>query len=522
MSEIQHCDGVAGPKLAPVMAGFASRETGLNLILKCLLFGSLVAGTAAAASPQVPPVLPPEALALLQARNIKAESLGAAVIHLKTGRVVWSHQADLPMQPASTMKTLTSIVALETLGPDFRARAQWLSAAPLVDGVLQGDLVLRGLGHPEFTWDDVARTMQTLRDKGIKRIAGDIVVDRTYFLPARMDLGVPPFDETPEFRYNVIPDALTINTNLVQYNITSTDSRIDIEARPPLPGVTLISNMTFSERDRTCDKWEDDWKLPTVVAAGAELRVYLQGRFPRNCSAMPLLNLIDRAELNARVLPAMWRAAGGELAGRVVEQAQAAVRASVAAEKVFAEHRARPLAEVIRTVNKISDNPVTRIVYLNLGVGEGADKVSATREVAEARVRAWLKSRDIDDKGLVLDNGSGLSRSERITPLQLARVIESGSRSKWAPEFLASLPIVGVDGSMRARLKGSKAAETARIKTGSLRNVVAVAGTVTDQAGEKYAVGIMINDDRAIQSGGRQVLDQMLELLASRTQAAAN
>jgi D-alanyl-D-alanine carboxypeptidase/D-alanyl-D-alanine-endopeptidase (penicillin-binding protein 4) len=467
---------------------------------------------------QTNPALPAPIAQVLQGRNIAPDALGAVLIRLRDGHVLWAHRAEVPLQPASTMKTVTSIVALEKLGPDFRAKVEWVSDAPVESGVLKGDVTLRGLGHPEFTFDDLRRTIEQLRrpstafPQGIQRIAGNINIDRHHFRPARMDIGVPAFDETPEFRYNVIPDALALNTNLVSYRFQSDRNSISITTEPRLSGVTLVSNMQFS--DKPCARWEDEWKLPTVVTRGDETRIFFEGQFPRDCVVFQALNLLDRATLTARVVADLWRAFGGALDG-VVQEAPAAVFAPDAKPRVLAEHRARPLAEVVRTVNKISDNPVTRSVFLSLGATADADPAKSTRDNADAAVRAWLRSKNIDATGLVLDNGSGLSRSERISALTLARVLEAAAKSRWAPEFTASLPIVGTDGSMRNRLKNSAVAEFARFKTGSLRNVVSVAGYVSDTRGERYVLTAMINDDRAIQSGGREVLDRLIEAVAT-------
>jgi D-alanyl-D-alanine carboxypeptidase/D-alanyl-D-alanine-endopeptidase (penicillin-binding protein 4) len=471
--------------------------------------------------------LPARVTEMLRVSNMPDTALGVAVIRLSDGKLVWSQFADQSMQPASTIKVLTAIVGLDKLGPAYRSRTALLATAPVVEGVLQGDLTLRGEGNTDVTWEDFQRMLLSLRHKGIREIAGNLVVDRTFFSPTRFDLGLPPFDESPEFRYNVIPDALLINMNLAQFDIDSTAGHFQIRLTPPLDGVKVIANMSLVER--ACEKWEDGWKIPTVVNAGPDdLRVYLEGEYPKNCTTTTNLNVVDRAEYTARLFRKLWRDLGGTFKGAVVELQSPILEASKAGSatslvRVLAEHRARPLAEVSRNVNKVSDNTITRMIYLTLGtdmvsratpdaVGTTARLPTLTR--AENEVKDWLKQRGIDTAGIVLDNGSGLSRSERISPRQLASVLQAAHRSKWAPEFLSSLPIVAVDGSMRSRLKDSPAAETARIKTGGLRNVVSVAGYVTNAAGEVHAVVGMVNDDRAALAGGRAILDALLDEVA--------
>lgn len=482
--------------------------------LLCLVWGAGLLGTTPSLA-QDDAGLAKVVTEALRTRELPETSFGASVVRVSDGKVVWQQRPDVPMQPASTMKVVTSIVALDVLGPAFRARAELVSTAPVIDGVLQGDLVLRGFGNPDLEWEDFRRMLLALREasggKAIRRIAGNFVVDRQFFSPSRLDVGVPPFDETPEFRYNVIPDATLVNTNLLRFDIETDDSGFRIRTTPSLDSVKLISNMSLA--DRACDKWEEGWRIPsTVKSASGEIRVYLEGTFPRNCAASPSINVIDRSDYVARLFLALWRSLGGEFSGAVVEASTPIPSQGL---RVLAEHRSRPLAEFTRNINKSSDNTITRTAYLLLGAGERADPALSSLSKAEATVRAWMRTRSIDDTGMVLDNGSGLSRSERLSARQLAEVLRAAARSKWAPEFVSSLPIAATDGSMRARLRDTPAAETARIKTGSLRNVVSVAGYVTDRRGETYAVAAIINDERAIRAGGRQVLDTLLERIAA-------
>ena len=167
--------------------------------------------------------LPTNVLNLLASAHIPADAVGAVVIRVADGTTVLSHRPQASLQPASTLKILTSIVGLERLGPTYRGRTELRTNGEIVNGTLRGDLLLRGVGNPDFDWEAFQRMLQTLRHKGIMEISGDLIIDRQWFLPSRPDLGVPPFDETPEFRYNVVPDALLLNTNLLQLDFESGD-----------------------------------------------------------------------------------------------------------------------------------------------------------------------------------------------------------------------------------------------------------------------------------------------------------
>lgn len=431
---------------------------------------------------------------MLNTANIPVNAMGALVVRVSDGATLLSHQSGIPLQPASTMKLLTAIVSLERLGPTYRGRTELRTDAALADGVLAGDLVLRGLGDPDLDWEAFQAMLQMLRNKGIRDIQGDLVVDRHAFNPPRMDIGVPPFDEAPEFQYNVIPDALLLNTNLLKFDFESSDNIIAIRMTPALDGITIDSKMTII--DRACDQWEDGWKIPTTNNHGdGSIGIQMSGEFPRSCSISTRLNVLDRADFTDRMFRTLWRNLGGTIRGITRDAAMPADA------RLLAEHKSRTLAEVVRDINKRSDNPITRLVYLTLGrLGtQGTDAPIAalanenTAMRSEKEVRAWLQARGIDDAGLILENGSGLSRRERIRPQQLAAVLRAAARSDWAPEFLASLPIVGVDGAMKTRLRDSPGAQHARIKTGTLNNTSAVAGYVTNAAKDPCIVVAMIN-----------------------------
>ena len=459
--------------------------------------------------------LPESVLSMLAAANIPTDAVGAMVLRAADGTTVLSHRAEMSMQPASTLKVLTSIVALERLGPTYRGRTELRTNGELIDGVLRGDLVLRGLGDPDLEWEAFQRMLQTLRHKGITEIKGDLALDRRWFQPSRPDVGVPPFDESPEFRYNVIPDALLLNTNLLQLDFQSGDqlktTGMRVGMSPSLDRVSVVSNMTFV--DRACEKWEDGWKLPVVTRSGnGSIRIELQGEFPKNCSASASISILDRTDFADRLFRTLWRNLGGTFSGQTRESVASDV--ATGGMRLLAQHQSRTLAEFTRDINKRSDNPITRLTFLSLGALSKLDAGSETSVRAEREIRAWLKEHAIDDTGLVLDNGSGLSRSERIRPSQLAATLLRAQRSKWAPEFMASLPIVAVDGGMRNRLRNTTAAEHARVKTGSLRDVAAVAGYVPDAKNRLCIAVVMINHPLATGDVARPILDALIAWVA--------
>jgi D-alanyl-D-alanine carboxypeptidase/D-alanyl-D-alanine-endopeptidase (penicillin-binding protein 4) len=435
-----------------------------------------------------------------------------------------------------------------------------LSSAPIVNGVLQGDLILRGGADADFNEDVLGHMLRALRNQGIKSIKGDIVLDRQLFQPARPDLGQPPFDEYPWAYYNVVPDALLVNTNLLKVEMRSVGGKLSLAMMPEMDNVSVRSEMTMS--DAACPAWENGWRSPDFTRNGDKLEVVLHGSFPRDCAKSISVNVLDPHDYLARLVRTTWQKLGGTLKGEIREAAAPtapspapgsdpapapAVNADIDATtattapttplapgatpattpvlRLLAEHVSRSLPEVLRDTNKNSDNTLARTIFLSLGSLEAdptlgsrplpPDGLQATTAArAEAAIRLWLQQHAIDANGLVIDNGSGLSRTARATPAQVAGVLQAGLRSLWMPEFLASLPIAATDGTMRRRLKDSPAAMRARIKTGTLKGVIAIAGYVQDANNQPVIVVAMLNDEHVANGAGRAVLDALIDWVA--------
>jgi len=505
--------------------------------------------------------LPEPVAQLMQSSRIPQEAAG--VIVMRGDTVLVSHNPSQSMSPASTMKLFTTLAALEQLGPVFRGRTEFRSDAEVVNGVLQGDLILRGGADADLNEDALAHMLQALRNQGIRKIKGDIVVDRLLFTPSRPEVGQAPFDEYPWAYYNVIPNAALVNTNLLKVEMRSTGDKVDLLMLPEMDKVSIRSDMKLTST--ACASWENGWRTPSYTRKGDRIEVVLHGTFPKDCTKSTSINVLDSQDYLARLLLAEWRKLGGSLGGDVREAelpapgpspvaqhaegtigagapahsaasndvpATAAATTTAAAApaaakpiRLLAEHVSRSLPEILRDTNKQSDNTLARTIFLSLGSLE-ADPLLGSKPLpadpngvstpmrAETAIRAWLQQHNIDGNGLVLDNGSGLSRSERATPAQLAGVLQAGLRSLWMPEFLSSLPIAATDGTMRRRLKESPAAQRARLKTGSLSGVIAIAGYVPDANNQPCIVVAILNDEHVANGAGRAVLDSLVDWVA--------
>lgn len=497
------------PRQQPQAAG-CRFSVSIRAPMKPSLYPLLLAGALLAGCASRPPVtpLPAPVSAELARQGLPDTALAYVAFPVDAPAQALRWQAERPVNPASTMKILTGAVALDRLGPNWRGRAELLAAGRLENGVLDGPLVLRGGAHAAFDWGALNTLLREAREAGVQTVRGGLVIDRTRFQPAREDLGLPPFDEAPAFPYNVIPDALLLNGNLLTLVLHSDGQQVRASWSPAWPGLRVDASGLRVDPGLSCPQWDDGWEPPSVQADAAGVQLRLAGRFPAHCQQRQPLQLVDRSVVAAQALRQLWSELGGQLEGEVREAA------SPADARLIASHQAPPLAEWLRGAMKRSDNALTRLLYLQLGSAHPqAARFASTRAAAEDQVRAWLRENGIDDRDLVLDNGSGLSRHERLRPAQLAAVLQVALRKPYAPELVAGLPLAGRDGTLSRRLRGTAAEGQARLKTGTLRDAVGLAGTLQDASGRLWIVAAHVNHDEAALKG-RPVLDALIEHLA--------
>lgn len=492
----------------------------------------MAAQTVAPTVPAAERSLPESVRKALSDAGLAATDLAVFVLPLDAkSPPLLQHQADRAMQPASAMKVVTSAVALERLGSSRRAYTELRSAAVPNEGVLRGDVWVRGGADPELGLPQLWALWLELRESGVRRIDGDVLLDRSLFSPSRADLGQPPFDEAPEFPYNVIPDALQWSGNLHPLELRSDGTVVSARLVPALPGVQLDNRLQVLPKGRAaCKDWsESGWKVPQAHRdPQGQVTVVLQGQFPADCTVRPSLQLMERDWLAAAQLRWLLAELGIAWEGQLREGESAEV-ARVETYPLLARREARPWGEWLRQINKVSDNVATRLLYLSVGVEERdrlrrqgvAVPERSTAAWADASVRRWFSEKGIRQEGLVLDNGSGLSRSERISPRQLALVLQAAGRHASAPDLMMGLPLAGVDGSLRLRMVDAPAQGRARLKPGTLRNAVALAGYVDDASGRRWVMAAMVNHDEAPKRG-RPVLDAVANWVASGAAAAAS
>lgn len=459
-----------------------------------LLAAALAAGLSLATPPRAEGLPAPVGDALARA-GVPLAAVGAVVVPVEGSRPVVLHHAAAPMNPASVMKLFTAYAALDLLGPAFTFHTDAFVAGRVVNGVLEGNLHIRGGGDPQLTYERLWRFLGQVRARGVREVRGDLVIDRGYFAPAPHDPA--GFDGEGRRAYNVGADALLVNFNVVNFRFVPEAGGVRVTAEPDLPNVEIATRLQLTSEP--CHGYRAGI-AHEVVQTGLLAHVTFSGTYPVSCGDRSwALAVLENTRFTEAHLRWLWSAVGGVLGG--------GVREGPVPDGARLLHRqdSEPLAALVRDMNKHSSNVMARHLFLALSAEplqrDGNPKASMVR------IRDWLGLRRIAAPELVMENGSGLSRHERASAATLAALLKSAWASPLMPEFVASLPIYAVDGTLKTR-RGA-AAGHAHLKGGTLNEVQSVAGYVLDREGRRWIVVMTINHPRA--GAAQPAIDALVE-----------
>ncbi len=411
-----------------------------------------------------------------------------------------SHRVNVPMNPASVMKLVTTYAALDLLGPAFTWSTPVYVEGAVRDGTLFGNLYLKGQGDPKLVSERLWLLLRRVQGLGVKSIAGDIVLDRSAFENVEIDPSL--FDGEPLRPYNAAPDALLLNFKAVVMTFVPdrTANTAQIQFEPPLAGVQMQHSVPLS--DTPCGDYRAalraDFSDPAAIRFG--------GTYPASCGEKVWATAYaDPKSYAMRAVEGMWREMGGKLAGSVRDG-----RVPATLTRPAFEVSSPPLPEVIRDINKYSNNVMAQQLFLTLSLqSKTAGSATSVATLAASRdvVQRWWRSSISADDVPVLDNGSGLSRSERISAQALGKLLQNAYASPVMPELMSSLPITGVDGTLRGRRSAARG--SAHLKSGTLRDVTGVAGYVLANSGKRYVVVVIVNQPGA--AAARSAIDAVLD-----------
>lgn len=437
-----------------------------------------------------------------------------------------SLNATQAVNPASTMKLLTTYAGLEILGPAYRWKTEAYLDGELVDGVLYGNVIFKGYGDPKLTVEAFWLWLRELKQRGLRDIRGDIVLDRSFFTDNSNDPSV--FDNNPARAYNVVPNALLLNFNALHLRLLpnghgkntapdettshSTKQAKDVrqvagylpqagdETNESLREVHIIGGQTTALLEPELYGYQLSNRITTSASLPCngedayqsrleDHKIVLEGYIPALCGeTQDYFSPLPPEEYFSAVFTALWQELGGQIRGKV--------RPGHAPDSLpaFSTHVSPPLSEAIRDINKFSNNVMARQLFLALGT---VDQNTASIARSSATVRQWLEKKQLQFPELVLENGAGLSRTERISAQHLSNILQNAALSPYSAELEASLPILGMDGTTKGRFKGSEIAGHAHLKTGSLEGVKSIAGYVHARSGKQWSIVFIINHPNA-------------------------
>jgi len=411
-------------------------------------------------------------------------------------RLAW--QADVQMNPASVMKLVTTYAGLDLLGASHFWKTRVFTQGYLRDGVLNGDLIIKGSGDPKLVLERLQDLILAIQEKGVRTVNGNILLDNSVFSLPEHDAAA--FDDDPLRPYNAGPDGLLVNFKALAFRFVPEPSRrrVRVESEPPIAGVDIAGHLPAVKG--ACG----DWRTRLDARFDDPRRISFNGSYPLSCGEKTwAVAYIDPASFAPRVIEAMWRASGGQLTGQVRMQRSAGTG------QPLITGFSLPLVDIISDINKFSNNVMAQQLFLTLSAaGNGHGSFTESRNV----LKQWWRKRFGMRATPIIENGSGLSRTERITAASLTALLQEAAASPQSAAFEQSLSVAGVDGTARSlatRSPGSEAIGNARLKTGTLRDVAAVAGYATGRSGQRYSVVGMINHPNA--SAARPALDQLLE-----------
>lgn len=449
-------------------------------LLVAWLFLLPVANTAAQSA-----TLPEPVARALKQGGIPESAVGVYVHEIGANQPIVAVGADRALNPASSMKLVTTYAGLEMLGPAYFWNTGIYTESTIAHEVLTGDLYLKGSGDPKLVLENFWLLLRDLRARGVREIRGDLVLDRQLFAEENYDPG--QFDDQSIRPYNTVPNALLVNFKAVSLKFLpdAASRTVRIAVEPPLPQVQIVNNLKLI--DGACGDWVSRMRLDAQGNADGA-RLTFNGGYALSCGEnLRSYSVLGHRQYVGALFTYLWQELGGTFTGQIRDGA------TPAQARLLANAKSPSLSEIVRDINKYSNNVMARQLFLTLDITGN----NATAAGAAAAIRQWLTLKGLSLPELVMENGSGLSRIERISARSLGSILLNAYASPVMPELIASMPVAAVDGTMRRRLKSTEVAGQAHVKTGLLSGVRSIAGYVLDAQGNRVVVVFMVNHANA-------------------------
>jgi serine-type D-Ala-D-Ala carboxypeptidase/endopeptidase (penicillin-binding protein 4) len=456
------------------------------------------------------PVLPKPVKELIEASGLPLASFGLHVQQIgRAAKPLVSLNAETPFQMASTTKLVTSLAALDLLGPEYRWHTHAFLGGTLHEQRLLGDLIIVGGGDASLSSDALRAWFAEMQERGVQEVWGDIVLDRFAFSLSEGDHAWTPRPAQHQPGY-ARPDAFTLDEGVLRVALQAAPRRAAaVHLTPRQPGLRVLNQLTAGKGCSASAFLEQRAAVSQLV---------VRGEWAAACGDRQIAQLaVPHAELTSRAVAELWRECGGRFKGRVRSRVERQDGAGLApgqdgaAPEPWASHASQPLPALIREINKTSDNLAARSLFLSLVDRFPAQP--ATLPAARARAEEWLGAQGLAEDDIAVHNGSGVSRAERGKPRALVQLLRNAWQGPHSQVFFDSLPIAGVDGTLARRMVGGAAAGRAHLKTGTGGETRALAGYVRCPSGRTHAVAAFVNHADA--ASAIPALDSVIEWLAA-------
>jgi PBP4 family serine-type D-alanyl-D-alanine carboxypeptidase len=430
---------------------------------------------------------------------------GVLVKSLDTGAVIYEKNSEVLFVPASNFKLVATAAAIDLLGPNYRMRTSLLaSAKPSDDGILNGNLILVGKGDPVLRFEDLQGMVDKLKEMGVKTIDGDIIGDDSWFDNARLGDGW----QWTDLGYYYAAEVSALNLN---------ENSVELYARPgmkdgdpasirvqPATGYMYVKNQSITTKAGSKSTIDADRTLGRNT-------ILVTGNIPidsKTSGSIETISVADPTLFACNTLREMIERAGIKFTGNTTH--------GVCPNDALpiATHYSPPLSTMLALVNKPSDNLIAECLFKTVGrETKGLGTAAAARE-AETE---WLKKIGANLDEIDIQDGSGLSRQDVISPRNIVTLLGYMYRSPNAKFFVDSLPVAGVDGTLKYRMKGTSAEGNVKAKTGTLNHVRSLSGFVTTKAGENLVFSILMNNHTGGADAAAEVQNKIAEALADMT-----
>jgi serine-type D-Ala-D-Ala carboxypeptidase/endopeptidase (penicillin-binding protein 4) len=386
---------------------------------------------------------------------------------------------------ASLAKIISTFIAIDTLGPEFKWKSEFLHNGEIVGDTLNGDFIFKGRGDATFSISNLEESIRKIQRNGLKKIKGDLILDLSYF---GMTSKEKVFDNDPMRAYNVLPHPVVIQSNTMNFIFSIDKNNLNIESNPELHNFDIKNNVKITKG--RCIDWKSKLNY-RAKKKDSKTTIIFDGNYSRNCGVKEFdLSVLDNNEYFYQIFKKIWNSNGGEFDGHLDVTYMQGIN-----WQFLYRHTSKPLSVIVRDMNKYSLNLMARNIMLTV-LAEDTDLLVLESSLNDY-VHQWLEKNNLLHKGLFFENGAGLSRKSFLTSEQLLLLMQKIYYDPFMPEVLASFPISGIDGTLKRRMKYSSFKIFAHLKTGSMKNVNAIAGFLLDKNRDMKIFIFIINDKNA-------------------------